>query len=171
MSSSYTYTDAETFTVTHARHIASKVATDLKRMQRFYNSPDDLMIAKYEVEIIELLKNDYLGTITYGFQKNGNWIEPTLRYTAKDLAGMSVSNDDPGRIMPNANISGAEFRTYLTHSSTWDRLSVTEQNSFNNNLPFQRSGANEPGINGYLSSDKTYSSGGKALERSIIKSY
>jgi len=171
MSSSYTFTDTQTFTVTHARHIASKVATDLKRMQRFYNSPDDSMIAKYEIEIIELLKNGYLGSITYGFQKNGNWIEPTLRYTAKDFSGLSASDDDPGRIKPNANIFGAHFLTYLAHSTTWDKLSITEQNKFNNNLPFQRSGANEPGIIGYLSIDKTYSSGGKALERSIIKSY
>jgi hypothetical protein len=35
--SSYTITEsATTFTVTHARHMAAKVSTDLKRMQRLY---------------------------------------------------------------------------------------------------------------------------------------
>ena len=32
--------------------LASKVATDLKRMQRFYGSPSDADIASYEVEVI-----------------------------------------------------------------------------------------------------------------------
>ena len=38
---SYSYTESTTFTVTHARHMAAKVATDLKRMQRFYGKPSD----------------------------------------------------------------------------------------------------------------------------------
>ena len=38
MSSNYTTTTtiSDTFTITHAKHIASKVATDLLRFQRFY---------------------------------------------------------------------------------------------------------------------------------------
>ena len=39
MSYSYTLSETRTFTVTHARHMAAKVATDLKRMQRLYGSP------------------------------------------------------------------------------------------------------------------------------------
>ena len=35
MSYSYTISTLTSFTVTHARHIAAKVATDLKRLQRF----------------------------------------------------------------------------------------------------------------------------------------
>lgn len=171
MSYSYTGSESQTFTATHAKQLASKVATDLKRMQRFYNYPSDLMITAYETEAVELLKKGYLGTITYGFQKDEKWIEPTLRYTAKDLFGMTLSDDDPGRIRPGANVEGANFYSYLTYSSTWDKLSQVEKDNFKKDLPFQRGGADEPGINGYLSSDKTYSSGGKALERSIVKSY
>ena len=54
-------------------------------MQRFYGDPSDAKIANYEAEIIELLKAGYLGVVTYGFQRNGKWIPPTLRYTARDL--------------------------------------------------------------------------------------
>lgn len=170
MSYSYTSSESQTFTVTHARHIAAKVTTDLKRLQRFYNSPSDYMIGQYEAEIIEFLKKGYLGTVTYGFKKDGNWIEPALRYTAKDLDGMSGSDDDPGRIHPGASIEGASFHSYLTYSKKWDVLSQAEKDEFRKTLPFQRTGADEPGISGYLSSDKTYSSGGKALERSTVKS-
>lgn len=48
MSYSYSYTESSTFTLTHAKHMAAKVATDLKRMQRFYGSPSDAKIAEFE---------------------------------------------------------------------------------------------------------------------------
>ena len=76
-------------------------------------------IAEYEAEIIEFLKAGYLGTVTYGFRRDGNWIEPTLRYTARDLAGGAANDDDPGRVRPGANTIGATFYSYLTYSSSW----------------------------------------------------
>ena len=41
MSTSYSVSASETFSLTHARKIASKVATDLKRLQRLYARPYD----------------------------------------------------------------------------------------------------------------------------------
>lgn len=171
MSNSFTTTDSLSFTLTHARHLASKVATDLKRVQRFYGYPSDKDIADYEAEITELLRKGYLGTVTYGFQKDGNWIEPTLRYTARDLSSLSSTDDDPGKVRPNANVSGAAFTSYLTYSPAWEKLQSSEKDSFKKGLPFQRTGAAAPGVNGYFSSDKTYASGSKALDRSTVKSY
>lgn len=172
MSYSYTLSETTTFTVTHARHMAAKVATDLKRMQRLYNgTPSDAQINDYEAEVTALLKAGYLGTVAYGFRRDGNWIEPTLKYTAQDLAGASANDDDPGRIRPGANVAGATFYSYLTYSPAWDRLSSSEKEAFNNSLPFSRGGAPEPGVSGYLASDRTYSSGGQALNRASVRSY
>jgi hypothetical protein len=171
MSYSYSLTETITFTATHAKHMAAKVATDLKRMQRFYDYPSDSAIADFETEVIELLKANYLGTVTYGFKRGDNWIEPTLQYTAKELAGSSANDDDPGRIRPNADISGASFYSYLTYSPAWGNLSSEQQNIFKKQLPFQRGGANEPGVNGYFSDDRTYSSGGRALNRASVRSF
>ena len=171
MSYSFSYTESSTFTVTHARHMAAKVATDLKRMQRFYGKPSDTSIVEYEAEVIEMLKAGYLGTVTYGFKRNGKWIEPTLRYTARDLAGMSASDDDPGRIRPGADISGTSFYSYMTYSAAWDQLTQAQQDAFKVTLPFMRNGAAEPGISGYLSNDRTYSSGGRALDRACVRSF
>ena len=146
---SYTYTASESksFTLTHARHLASKVATDLKRMQRFYHSPDDAFIERLEGEITELLRLGYLGTVTYGFKRNGDWIEPTLRYTARELAGDGL-DDDPGRVRPGANVTGASFYSYLTYSSAWDALSSTQRESIKQQLPVQRTTAPEPSVSG-----------------------
>ena len=171
MSYSVTYTGTKTFTRTHARHMAAKVATDLKRLQRFYGNPGDRWIANYEAEVIEFLKEGYLGTVRYGFWRNGNWIEPTLSYTARDLDGASANDDDPGRVRPGADIRGASFYSYLTHSLWWELQDAAEQARFRSRLPFQRGGAPEPGIDGYLSADRVYSAGGRALERATVRSW
>src|SRR5690348_16806469 len=63
MSISYSITETESFTITHARRIASKVATDLKRFQRFYGSPSDERIDQYEIELTLLLKHDAVDNV------------------------------------------------------------------------------------------------------------
>jgi hypothetical protein len=170
MSYSYAITESHTFTVTHARHMAAKVATDLKRMQRFYGHPSDDRIAKFEVEATELIKEGYLDAVTYGFRRDGSWIEPTVRYTARDLAGASAADDDPGRVRPGADVSGAVFYSYLTYGAAWYRLSKAQRDAFERGLPIQRSGAPEPSVSGYFAIDRTYSSGGRALDRSSVRS-
>ena len=170
MSYSFTDSEATTFTITHARHMAAKVATDLKRIQRLYGQPDDSRIAAYESEIVELLKEGYLKVVTYGFRHDGKWIEPALRYTARELAGFAANDDDPGRVRPGANIDGASFGSFLSYSAAWDNLSATARDAFQKRLPFQRGDAAEPPVNGYLSDDLTYSSGGRALSRASVRS-
>jgi hypothetical protein len=170
MTSSFSISGTDSFTVTHARHMAAKVAADLKRMQRFYGKPTDASIAAYETEITAFLKAGYLGTVTYGFKRNGNWIEPTLRYTARDLAGGAANDDDPGKVRPGANILGASFYSYLTYSAAWDSASDADKAAFRSLLPISRGSASEPGVTGYLSDDRTYSSGGRALNRASVRS-
>ena len=171
MSFSFTINESSTFTVTDARKMAAKVATDLKRIQRFYGSPSNADIDAYEAEAITLLKAGYLGTVWYGFKRDGRWVEPTIRYTARELYLGSAADDDPGNIYRRANVSGAVFYSYLTYSSAWDGLTDRERDAFNKTLPFYRSDAAEPAVNGYLSHDRTYSSGGRALDRASVKSY
>ena len=165
----YSYTETTTFTVTHARHLASKIATDLKRMQRFYGSPDDLDIGYYETEAIELMKSGYLEKVTYGFKRDGKWIEPTLSYRSRELAGMVASDDDPGRVLPGSDINGAVFSSFLIYSEAWSNLREDERTRFKNALPFQRTPGTEPGVNGYFVRDKTYSSGGRSLDRMSVR--
>src|SRR6478752_2501033 len=98
MSTTLTYSNTQTFTLTHAKYLASKVATDLKRLQRLYGFPSDSIIESYETELTELLKGGYLDTVTYGFKRNNNWIEPTLRYTSQEISSGSGLDDDPGKV-------------------------------------------------------------------------
>lgn len=172
MSNSYTYTENTTFTVTHAKRLAAKVATDLKRLQRFYGSPSDSQIESYESEVVKFLRAGLLETVTYGYKRDDMWIEPTLKYTARDLANSNANDDDPGRIRPGADITGASFYSFLTYNKVnWSALSASQKQEFENSLPIKRGGATEPGVNGYYATDLTYSSGGKALDRAIVRSF
>lgn len=171
MSYSFTTSETVTFTVTHARHIAAKVAADLKRLQRFYGQPSDGRIADYEAEIVALLKGGYLERVTYGFKRNGMWIEPSLRYTAQDLVGAVGADDDPGRIRPGADVGGASFGSFLAYSDAWFALTYAEREAFERVMPFSRSESAEPGVDGYLSADRVYSAGGRALNRATVRGY
>lgn len=166
MSYSYTQSATGTFTLTHAKHMAAKVATDLKRMQRLYGSPSDTTIAELEAEVIALMQGGYLEVVTYGFKRADEFIVPTLRYTARDLAGSTNASDDPGLIIPRANVQGATFYSYLIYSDKWCQLAQTQRDAW----PHPRPGAPQPTVNGYLSPDKVYSAGGKALDRSSLRS-
>jgi len=170
MSSSYSVTESQTFTVTHAKHMAAKVAADLMRLQRLYGSPSTQWILDYEEEVKVFLKAGYLDTVTYGFKRDGKWIEPTLKYTASELTSGDV-DDTPGRIRPNADITGASFYSYMTYSAAWRNASQNERDAIKGQVPISRSGADEPAVNGYLTSDLSYSSGGRALNRSTVRSY
>ena len=142
--SSYSFTVAETqtFTITHARHMAAKVATDLKRVQRFYGYPSDSSITQYEAELIVMLKAGYLGEVTYGFKRGNDFIEPTLRYSG-DLVGAG-SDDDPGKVRPGKDVTGASFSSYMTYSSKYYDAAA-ERESALKDLPFKREGAPTPG--------------------------
>jgi len=172
MSTTYSYSQSETFTVTDGRHIGAKVGTDLLRFQRFYGKPSTDMIDAYEEELVALLKGDYLDTVTYGYQRNGGWVAgAALRYHAiggRDLA----ADDDPGRLRPGADINGAHFTSFLTRSSRWWALSEMDRQRFEVCLPFQRTSGAEPGVeSGYWVMDRTYSAGGRALSRATIRRF
>ena len=166
---SSSFSETTTFTVTHARRLASKVATDLKRMQRFYGRPSSSMIEEFEAELILLLRAGYLGTVMYGFKRNATWILPTLRYTSQDLASSWAADDDPGRVPPRCDIGGAYFSSFLTYSGAWRSLSTEEQAAFEATLPFQRAAGSEDGAAGFFLNDKTYSAGGRSLSRETLR--
>jgi hypothetical protein len=171
MTTTYTQTGTITFTITHARYLASKVATDLKRIQRFYGFIPDEWISMFEEELAQLLKNGYLKNVTYGFQRNEKWIRPSLSYTAEQLNNSEGTDDDPGKITPGADINGASFTSYLEYSQAYVNATSAEREGFENSLPFRRGYGQAPGVEGYFSQDRSYFSGGRSLNRSTLNSY
>lgn len=173
MSSSYSYNESETesFTVAHARKLASKVATDLKRFQRFYGEPSDLWIGCYERELVELLKRDVVSEVAYGFKRQGRWTEAAVKYKALNGRLLDV-DDDPGRVRPNLDVAGATFSSFRTTNGNYAKLSQRERTEIEEAAGFSRvSGSSPPLENGYWAEDLTYAAGGRGLGRSSVKRY
>lgn len=162
----YTTTRSETFTVTHAWHIAVKIGTDLKRMQRFYGEPDDQLIDDYEKEAVALLKGDYLDWVTYGFRKDGRWVV-ALKYAAR-YGGVLISDDSPGRVPLGVNVSGCQFSSVLRGTSKWEQLNEIQQKRFYTDagISFIRVPGHD--FYGTWQSDRTYSAGGRGVLRYAV---
>jgi hypothetical protein len=168
--SSYTATSTSTFTITHARYIGSKVATDLTRFQRFYEGvPSDALINLYEAELVALLKHDAIDYVVYGFQRNSLWTPASVRYRALP-GGKLQADDDPGKIRPGIDIGGARFTSFLSYSSAWFALPASERERIGQGLPFQRTTASSPGLErGAWMDDLSYAAGGRGLGRSSVR--
>jgi hypothetical protein len=170
---SFSVTASVSFTVTHARYIASKVATDLKRLQGLYNSwdPSDSEIDNYEEELTYLLKHDAVASVVYGYKRNGAWTAACVRYTVA-ADGSINTDDDPGKLRPGHDISGATFTSFLSYSQSWWQRSEAERDRVKQGSPLTRSSQPTPGLErGYWSDDRSYSAGGRGVSRSTVKGY
>ena len=159
-------TNTNTFTVTHAEYLSSKIAADLQQMQGFYGAPSDAQIKLYIEELIAHLKAGYLKSVDYGYFKNRTWVV-AVSYEANQLTGALIDNN-PGRIPSGKDISGAVYWTYLRRNLKYDALTAEQKGAFLNTITLKRSGAEDPmnGVSGIQ--DKTYSAGGQEIKRKII---
>lgn len=168
MSSSYTHTDAESFTLTNAKYLASKVQADLLRMHRFYyashREPTLDQIQEFHDELVLLQIHNYLWEIEYGFADGSTWIK-ALKYTARD-GGVLTADEDPGGISFTQVSSNASFASMLRYNSKWHAASYHEQQSFRDKSPVTRTPGN--GYSGDFQQQRAYSSGGRGLLRSGI---
>lgn len=165
-----TYTTSETFTLTHAKYLASKVASDLLQMQAFYGSPSNERINQYIDELATLLVHGYLESVDYGFRKDNNWVIQTS-YSVKN-GSISTTDDRSGSIYPGADVSGATWGSYLRKSSNYYHQAQSEKDRIEALMPFSRDNQDEPGYQpGRFVSDKYYYNGGVGLERKVFQPY
>lgn len=153
------YTLSETFSIAHARHIASRVAADLRLMSRYYPRPSLNEVEDYLEEIAQLLVTGYLGTFEIGYRRDGKRVF-TLFYEV--LADGTLSDARAGGVPPSADIAGASFFSYVTYARD-----DAARAAFLAGLPVQRTGGPEPiDGNGYwIDDDRSYSAGGVGVRR------
>jgi hypothetical protein len=163
MTTTYTTSSTSSFTLTHAKYLASKLASDLRQMQLFYGKPTDSEIAAYITEVVILLLGGYLATVSYGFKRHGQWIL-ALKYDAR-AGGVLLPDDRAGRVRPGVDVHGSTWHSFLTYSLKFSHLLEVEQQRVKSQLPFQRGDGSEPTVSGAWVSDKSYSSGTVSLQR------
>lgn len=161
---SYTRSATDTFSLSSARYVASKVATDLRQLQRYYGRPFDTQIADYAEEIAVLAHHGYVDKVIYGFKRDRNWIL-TLEYTV--VNDTLTADDRAGGVYRYADVSGAVFHSYLTRTSSWWDLTDAGRDDVNASLPFVRTSGAAPGYTGgHHTFDRTYSAQGTGFTRS-----
>ena len=163
MSLSHTLSASTTFTIAHAREIASRVAADLNICSRYYGKPVDSTIAAYLEELAQLIKGGYVHSYEFGFKKNEERIV-CWRYTVGPSG--ALESDRPGKVPAWVDVSGANHYNFLTPSSKWYALTESQRNEIEAALPIQRGTGSLPSDGaGYWTSDKTYAAGGVAASR------
>jgi Bacterial HORMA domain family 1 len=164
----YSLTLSASFTITDARHVASKVGADLRNLNSVYGAPALGSIDDFVEEVAQLLKAEYLNTVDYGFKSNDGW-KLRLRYTA--TIGGQLRDDTPGRLPYDALVNGLPFYSYLRYNSAFQALDSAEQRVFEATLPVERSGAEEPGLGvGSYGTSASYARNGQGVGREVWSS-
>lgn len=165
---SYSYTKTETFTITHARYLSSKVAADMHLCAQYYGEPSEDSIRRYAEEFAQYLKEGYISKYEFGYKKNGRRVV-CWRYTVSE-SGTITSDDNAGKVVSFADIDGAVFYNFLWTNAKYAALSSSEQERFEAGLPVNRTAGSPPDDgNGYWTSDKNYSSAGVGLGRQTYR--
>jgi hypothetical protein len=165
------YSTTYSWTRTNAREVASKVKADLGYMRIFHGKPSEDFATQLEAELTEVLASGYLKYVIYGFKRDDYWVA-ALRYEAQ-MNG-TLADQGAGRLtsLIGKDTTNATFYSYLVYNSAWWALSKAEREQFEADLPIQRTTGTEPGTgSGYWESDRSYSSGGGGVARSVLKTY
>jgi len=165
---SFSYTRTATFTIVHARYLASKVAADMHLCAQYYGKPTETRIREYAEELAQYLNAGYVREYEFGYKKNGKRIV-SWRYKV-DSNGLLTTDDRAGKIVPYVDVTDAVFFNFLTQNSRFEELSATEQARFEASLPFQRISGDPPSDGlGYWISDRSYFAAGCGLNRQTFQ--
>jgi hypothetical protein len=166
----FSYTKTATFTIVHARYLASKAAADMHLCAQYYGKPSESQIREYAEELAQYLNEGYVKEYEFGYQKDGKRIV-SWRYKV-DSNGNLTNDDRPGKVVPYVDIAGAVFFNFLTRNSRFFDLSAEDQSRFEATLPFQRGSGDSPSDGaGYWTSDRNYFSAGCGLNRQTFQPF
>jgi HORMA domain-containing protein len=168
MSYSFTNTSTFTFTIVHARYLASKVAADMHLCAQYYGQPSEQRVREFAEELAQYLNEGYVQEYEFGYQQRDRRVV-SWHYEV-DEDGVITTDDRAGKVVPYADISGAIFFNHLTPNSRYARLSASQQIAFLAGLPVQRANGQAPSNGlGYWTSDRSYHSGGRGLSRQTFQ--
>jgi hypothetical protein len=165
---SYSYTKTESFTITHARHLSSKVAADMYLCAQYYGKPTEDSIRCYAEELAQYLNEGYVEEYEFGYKRDGKRVV-SWKYKV-DANGVLTTDDRSGKVVPYVDVSGATFFNYLTQNSRFFALTQDQRDKFKEGLLVERTSGDPPSDGrGYWTSDRNYYSGGQGLGRQTFQ--
>jgi hypothetical protein len=163
-----TYTYAETFTRTHARQLSGRVASDLRQCHMIYGSPTESMLESYRIELEEMLVGGYLREYQFGYKRN-DFTVWALRYVVEPGGLLSVSSA-AGGVPSRIDVAGAQYFNFMTYSDAWFALTEAQRAVVRARSGIVRTPGTLPGTGtGYWATDRSFTAGGVALQRTVFK--
>jgi hypothetical protein len=168
---SHTGTTTASFTITEARYVGAKIGADLRLLNGLYGAPTASSIDQFTEEAALLLRDSYLGTVSYGFRdpSTNTWTF-RLRYTA--TAGGQLIDSRPGALPPAIVIANCIFFSYLTYSSKFHDLPAADRERVEASLPVRRGiGDDLAARSGTTTLGNTYSRNGVGVDRDVFTAF
>ena len=169
--STFTHTSSATFTVTHAKHLASKIAADLNACSRLHGHPSVSAVENYDDELVELLRYGYLSRYEFGFKRDE---ERVLSWSYEVGSYGNIETDErAGKMSAYVDLSGTTFFNYAWYSSKYHDLTPEQQSTFKHSHPVNRTSGDPPtdGAGYWSGTEKNYSAGGTGVSRRSFRSY
>jgi len=171
MTNTTTQSRSDTFTLVHAKYLASKVTTDMTRCHQLYGFPSTLeAIDRYGTELALMLKAGYVSKYEFGFKKD----EKRVLSWLYEVKGSSLEGGDqrPGGIVSGVSIADAKTFNFMTYSAAYSAETSEKMEAFKKTLPFIRSSGSSPTDgSGYWVEEKAYSAAGTLVTRRNFRPY
>lgn len=171
MSFTMTRTATESFTLTQAKYLASKVTSDMWRCKQLYGRPTEAQINDYGTELALMLRDGYVEAYEFGFKKDEQRLL-SWYYTVDASGNLNAADDRPGGLTAGIKVDEASWFNFMTWSSKWGQLSQAEKDKVFDSLPIKRPTGEGPkdGL-GYWQDDRSYSSSGISLSRKTFRPF
>lgn len=167
---SYSTSATQSFTATNAKHLASRVASDLYQCSRLYGRPFESGIPALQDELGVMLTGGYVSTYEFGFKRDEKRV--VTWYYSVDASGNLVGGNDDrsGGIYAHADINGAEYFNFMTYSQKWWDLNSEAKSRVKAQHNIDRGSGEAPADgNGTWYIERTYTSGGVRIDRKSFR--
>lgn len=164
-SATFAISRSDTFSMVHARDLASKVTTDMTRCHQLYRYPATLAeIDNFGTELALWLKAGYVARYEFGFKKGDQRVLSWL-YEVKGTS-LEGGGGRPGGLQAGVDITGAVSFNQLTPSQTYFNLKGEEKEAFDRTLPLQRGSGKPPtdGLGAWIE-ERDYFAAGTLVHR------
>jgi len=158
------YTNTESFTLTNAKKLAAKVSADMDQCRLHYGEPLETDIVRYRDELVVMLVEKCVSKYEFGYKTSDGKRIVSWQY-AVNAAG-DLEGGRSGGLFATADVSKGSMFNFLWTNTTWDNLSDSGREKIRSQHAVRR-GTGDPPSDGSGSwvRDRTYGSGGVALER------
>lgn len=164
MTTSYTTSASESFTVVHARKLAAKVAADMNQCRLLYGKPSEADIGDYRDELVVMLAGQYVDRYEFGYKTAAD--RRVVSWSYRVNASGDLDGGRSGGLYAKADIHGAVMFNFMWTNTKWWNESSAERTKIRATHNVDRTSGEPPSDgSGRWVQDRSYGAGGVVLQR------